>query len=88
LSEDEFKQLSTMADKTLESRDPSSAGEYLDALKNFPVGVIDIGAEKLLTEPDGQRIRLAHLRITVMTPNSFAGNPQLVWREVACSSLQ
>ena len=88
LSKDEFKQLSKMADQTLGSRDPSAAGEYLEALKRFPVGAVNITADKLLTESDGQRIRLARLQITVTTPKSFAGNPKLAWREVGCASLQ
>jgi len=85
LSKSEFQRPSSMANETLASHDESTA-KYSQELSEVPTGLVEIRAEKLVTTSDGQRIRLARLRIVVTTPRSFRKNPRLYCREAACPS--
>lgn len=84
LNQMDFTKYSQMANQTLESSDPDAAGRYISAVGDATTGLVEIKTLESTTSDSGEIVKSARLRFRVTVPTSFAIDPNLRWKPVAC----
>jgi hypothetical protein len=88
LSRSDYTKYSQLALRALNSANSGAASEYMKKMSAISTGMVLVTPLQYVTSADGLKVRVARLRLQVVTPQSFSTATNLAWHPTSCPTTE